>query len=411
MKKKITKNIGIKVLSLLLAILTWYIIITFIDPTTSRVIDGVKVSIKNDSAIKDYCYSVLENEIISVTVKGKKSVVDKVKVDDIQASADLGKMMFTYSVPIDIKFTDEKFDDLQIVKGDNEVMKVKLEKEIEQKYDIVTEIKGKAPDDYYVGKSEITREKGKESVYVKGPVNVINKIARVEVRVDVSDVRGKVEKQQDILAVDEDGEILDPSKQQLTFSYNKIKVTINPLLEKEVDVKVKVSGEPASGYGYKATECDVSTIKVAGNESTMSAFNSVQIVVDIEDKDENVEKKQKIRELISDNVKLTSDDDVVNVKVIIEKLATKKIEIMSKEIEVINKENGEKVEFPQNKVLKFELKGLSEKLKTVYSDSISPYIDASKLENGSQEVSVSLQNISDVKVVEEPNIEVEVTGK
>jgi len=411
MKKKITNNIGIKVLSLLVAILTWYIITTVIDPTTSRVIDDIKVDIKNATLLKGQCYNVTENDVISVTIKGRRSLVNKVKVDDIHAEADLGKLSMVFAVPIDLSFSNDDFKDLQIVNGSNKVMKLTLEKEKEASYEITTEIEGEAPDSFYVSKSEITKQKGYETVSIKGPESLLKKVDHVELRIDISDVRGRIEKEQEIFAVDESGDIIDPARQRLKLGFTKVKVIVSPKIKKDVKIEVKVSGKPAEDYGNKAFENDISTVTVAGNESTMAAFDSIPILVDIDGADKDVEKVQRIKELLPASVKLISDDDVVKVKVPIEKLETKKIEFDSKKIEIKNKKNGQEVKFAQDKKISVEIKGLKDKIRSLVIENLIPYIDAKDLEEGKQEVAIKIQPIEDIKVVEEPKIEVEVVEK
>ena len=51
MKKNLTKNIGWKLLSVLLAVLTWFVVVNQVDPIVTTTISGIEVEILNPEAI------------------------------------------------------------------------------------------------------------------------------------------------------------------------------------------------------------------------------------------------------------------------------------------------------------------------------------------------------------------------
>ena len=77
------KNLGIKIVSVLLAMIIWMIIINIDDPYKTRTF-SVNVETINESALQSVnkVYEVIDGNTANVKVRGKKSVVDKLEASD-----------------------------------------------------------------------------------------------------------------------------------------------------------------------------------------------------------------------------------------------------------------------------------------------------------------------------------------
>ena len=126
MKEKLTKNLGMKILSLILATLSWIVIVNIDDPPRTRTFRDIVVDIQHEEAIKSLnkIYEVVEGDTVDVTVKGKRSIVDNIRVADIKAVADLSNLSYTNAVPINV--TCAKPVD-QLTLGKVSTLKVALE--------------------------------------------------------------------------------------------------------------------------------------------------------------------------------------------------------------------------------------------------------------------------------------------
>ena len=85
MKENLTKswtnNLGMKLFSLPLAFVIWIIIINIDDPTVSRNFLNVPVELLNSDALDTLgkVYEIAEGKSVTVTVTGRRSIVDKVR--------------------------------------------------------------------------------------------------------------------------------------------------------------------------------------------------------------------------------------------------------------------------------------------------------------------------------------------
>ena len=94
MKQKLTNNLGLKLVSVVLAVVVWLIVVSIDDPVITRTYNGIEVELLNTEAITSQgkVYEVLDgSNVVSVTVSAKRSVLEKISRDYIKASADLRK--------------------------------------------------------------------------------------------------------------------------------------------------------------------------------------------------------------------------------------------------------------------------------------------------------------------------------
>ena len=104
MKNFISNNIGLKLLSVLLALLLWLIVMNVEDPAVTRTISDIPVQIINDDVIKSrgYGYTVESGEKVDIRVKGRRSVIDGITTDDFIATADFNSVSSMKMVPIEV---------------------------------------------------------------------------------------------------------------------------------------------------------------------------------------------------------------------------------------------------------------------------------------------------------------------
>ena len=91
MKQKIGKtlfnHIGLKILSLVLAVLLWGIVMNLADYSMTKTIRNIDVTQTNGSAIENMgkVYNVQDGETVDIVVKGPRSVVDPLTAEDFTA--------------------------------------------------------------------------------------------------------------------------------------------------------------------------------------------------------------------------------------------------------------------------------------------------------------------------------------
>ena len=151
MKDFFTKNIGLKLLSVLLALLLWLTVMNVEDPTVTATISDIPVQIINDDVIKSrgYGYTIESGEKIDVRVKARRSVVDRITADDFVATADFSSFSSMKMVPIEVTCTDEHAAEMTwTAKTDS--MAIILEAEDSVSKSILIDREGSVKEGYYL---------------------------------------------------------------------------------------------------------------------------------------------------------------------------------------------------------------------------------------------------------------------
>ena len=92
MKKFLTNNIGLKILSVVAAFVLWMVVVNVDDPVISRTYTGIPVEVVNGDAITNEgkTFEIVDgSNSISVIVSAKRSVIEQMSRDFIKATADM----------------------------------------------------------------------------------------------------------------------------------------------------------------------------------------------------------------------------------------------------------------------------------------------------------------------------------
>ena len=113
MKKKLTDNLGLKILAVVFSFIIWFIVVNINDPVDKTVFRNVPVEILNTDAVTSQgkVYEILNNtDVIDVTVWAKRSILDTLGKDNIIATADMQEINFMDTM-VRIKLSTNKYND------------------------------------------------------------------------------------------------------------------------------------------------------------------------------------------------------------------------------------------------------------------------------------------------------------
>ena len=108
MKSLFTKNLGLKIISILAAFFLWLVVVNVDDPIISKTYTGITVEIQNEDVLteQDKCYEIIgDTGTVNVVVTAHRSILDGMSKDYIKATADLRQLTSLDTVPIEVKST------------------------------------------------------------------------------------------------------------------------------------------------------------------------------------------------------------------------------------------------------------------------------------------------------------------
>ena len=154
MKKVLTRNIALKIISFLIAVLCWVMIMNISDPYITSTIDDIEVQTINTETMEQHNkrYDVESGDIISIKVRGKRSIIDGLKNTDFIAVADFNEMSMVNAVPIHVSPKESSkysADEIEILEQ-TQMMKLTLEELDTQTFRVNVRQTGEAKEGYYV---------------------------------------------------------------------------------------------------------------------------------------------------------------------------------------------------------------------------------------------------------------------
>ena len=317
MTKKLLSNIPLKMMSVVIGIVIWLLVVNIDDPIVSDTIPGVTVTIKNESYVESaglMCLVEEDQDIVSVTIKGKRSVVDKIKARDIKAVADLTQItdMRTTPVMVPISVSCPGISPANI-KTEPLNMSISLDDMMTQEF-LVTVSSGESTPGkgYEIGSLTASPEK----IKITGPQSLIQKIDKVIATVNLD---GKTEDSMllaDLKIIDKNQEELKPRQMEyLKFNNTDQSVSVSVDLWKvKNDIKLNAGyvGYTASGYKVEKITLTPSDLTVAGTDEALQALansgNTITIpdsYIDVSGRNDDFETKIDISDVLPGDIKLT----------------------------------------------------------------------------------------------------------
>ncbi len=352
MRKKIFNNWGLKLISLGIALALWFLAVQVSDPQETRSFSNIKVNLTNTDLLEqeNKAYEVLDNsDVVRVTVRAPKSVIDTLRASDIVAEADVSKLteINTIGITYSVQNVDINLDESSIT-GNRTVVKLSVEEKKTKWFSIQCNTMGEVAEGYIA--SSVTPDL--TMVEVSGPASAVDRIHRAAVEIDVSGATKDISANIEIQLYDADGKRLDISG--VTKNNDYVRMDVKVLATKEVPVEVNTTGVPAEGYLTTGTvDCSVDTVLIAARPLTLSGVSKITIPaedLDITDRNASLIKTVNLKDYLPTNVELADSDfnGRASVTVYVEPVVEKSIEIPEKNISVSNIPEGLELEYAEH---------------------------------------------------------------
>ena len=371
MKEKLTRNIGVKILSLLLATILWLVITNVNDPVQYKTFSDMQVTIKNESMVKNskQSYEILEGEVVDFKVAARRSIIQNLKEYDFDVVADFDNLSIANSVEIEIVPKKHK-EDIEIVdRGEVKYLKISIEELSGKDFKVNVVDVGKVEEGYYLG----PRFASPNIIRVDGPKSRIEKIKQVIVKANVEGASNTVRQISEPLALDEEGNVIDATR--LNFSHRYVEAGIELYQIKEIPLKITTTGQPAEGYIMTGIDYQPKTIEIAAEESKLKNINLLEVTADIGGASENIEEFLELQEWLDEGVYLVAADTTASVNITIEKLESKEVSIWPVDIELKNKSERMDAIYVTKGPIKVIVWGPNSDITAINRNTLKPFIN------------------------------------
>lgn len=276
--KRVTKNWGLKMISLLFAIALWLVVVNVNDPTIKVTFANIPVTIENVDVItsQGMIYEVLnETDVVPrVSVYAPKSIAQNIDKSDIVAVADMNNLNSLNAISID--FSVSRYGSrISDISGSIDTVKVNIENKKTIQKVLETNVIGDAPQGYMVG--NVTTDQN--LVRVSGPESVVNRVDSAVVTVDMStlsEFTNDITTSVPVVFYDADGNVVTGNT--LEKRPESVMITIEILSTKEVPITFDTATAPADGYGLTGVILGTpQTVTLAGRKSVLNSVEEIKV--------------------------------------------------------------------------------------------------------------------------------------
>lgn len=353
---RLTRNLGLKIISFLLAMALWLLVVNIDDPVVRWTFLDVPVTIKNADVITNQgmIYEVLDDTDVvpRVTVYAPRSVGETISKSDIVATADMNTLnsLNILQVVFSVPKVGNKVSD---IRGSADSVRVSIENKKNVQKVLKTTVIGEAPEGYVVG--NVTTDQN--LVRVAGPESVVNRVASANINIDMSSLSeftSDIQTSVPVRLYDEDGNEVEGST--LTKNPENVMIKIEILSTKDVPLRFEIDGQPAEGYGLNGkVTSDVRTVRIAGRRSAVGNVNEIVIPSEafaLSEASEDTTVQIDVCDYLPENVQMADKSTTfpVHVTIGVEKETTATYTLQAEDVRIVNVPEG----------LTCELKGLEE---------------------------------------------------
>lgn len=387
-KEILMKDIGWKILSVIIAICLWFVVINIQNPVENRTIN-VPVEFRNkDVLISNGLVLVNEKDFtnlkVSVKIRGQRISLDRLNSKNIEAYVDLTKVTDNggkeVSAPITVSLPGIVGDSCQILSRDPQYVSIVVDNVITKEKTVKANVVGQTAGGFIMAKLVLDPA----VIKISGAESDINKVENVVVDVSLDNAVKDMTLKAVPVAYDANGEIVSG----VFLSEKEISAIITVSKSKQVPVKVMTQGLPAFNYKVVETTWSPEYIEVVGEEEALKSITEITLpVVNIQNKTATVEEEYSVKKLLPEGLGVKEGTTAsVKVKVEIAQEITKAFHIPGSQLrtEGTLPENLKATFKPVD--VELTLSGLQDAIDAVDTTKILGTIDITNLKAGEQTV-------------------------
>jgi YbbR domain-containing protein len=391
MSKEKNNNLTIKIFALLIAIVFWSYVMNDVNPRITKEYRNINVVYSQTEQLKKSGIVVTSPEEIKVNVKiaGRRNDILAITDKDITAKVDLsGYSAGEKRVSIDVDVPSK----VELVDYSPKEVLFDFDNIVNRERPVTVETTGKVASGYILADKEIRPQ----SVFIKGPKTLVNRVSEVIAYVDVSESTKDLNVTVPIKLVDVDGKEVNGLEKEP----NVVDVFIPVKRVKTVPIEIQTEGNIPQGYEMGDIKISPSTVKIMGDEDELAAVKSIKTeVVNISTflEKESVELKLIIPEgieLAEPSIKPSADIDI-------HKIIEKTMEYNLDEISVNNLGGGLSIDnnatAPSH--IAVTVKGSDKIIEPLTKEDLPLFIDLDGLGEGAHTVPVKVNEINGVEIV------------
>lgn len=413
MKKILTHNFGLKILSVVIAFFVWLAVVSVSNPVTSRTRE-IPLEVLNSTKMEaaGLAYE-LDTKKSTVTVTYQTHTQDQASISTLDFRAYINLEDYHPSignVPVYVEILNGKEYLVEACSAKPAVIRVKTEPLQKKDFDLVINEIGTQQSGYEVQEISLSPK----MVTVRGPESVIGGINAVGVEIHKEGIHENTSGTAVPIFYDSNGNQL-PLDDRVSVNVSEIAYTIHVVKEKQIALEFEVGGQAAEGYRYTGMETSANAVSVIGDEEIVNAVSVITIPASVLNLDSAVEDRiitVDVEDYLPDKERMSIPwNSQVVVRLRVEPLSQRTIIIPTNRIIEEGAKDEFYYEYSEDSV-EVVAEGLSAVLEGLQTSDIIAELDVSSLGVGTYRADLTVEGFPDgVSVVRHSAIQVVVSAK
>ncbi len=369
-----SNNWQLKLISVLLSVLTWFVICEYVDPDTSVPVSNIKISVDYEGSVPQKAnlgIMTVVDQTVDVRVSGSRDTVALMDPKKITASLDLSNVTQSgeYDLPVIIDLggqnltkEEQSIDTIRVRFDTNRVANIKVN----------IKVSGGVPEGLMLEDPTLLNN----FIVVTGPTTIVDTIVSAEVEINQDEFSSTNTFKCDYVFVDKDGKVVD--KTFLSMDAETLDITVPVVKEKTVPLSVSIiNSSGGSDSAFCTAEVSPKTIKITGSVETLNAINAIDLgVIDVAEKTENFETSMTV--VLPNGVKNVDNVETAKVSITFNDVQTKTVRVKNLKLE--NVPDGTNVRIAESSV-SVKVRGIAEDINKLSESDISVVVDYAQAGN------------------------------
>lgn len=390
-------NVPTWIVSILIGLVGWILLMNVANPLTTVHFKEIPIEVINTTVIenigKTYEFaSDISDGFVDVTVTDRRSVIDKIKKEDVVVLADLTKLSYVNAVPLTGYV--EGYPSTVVDFLNEGTVVFELDSIISKEVNIQLETYHNVDSISFV--PELTSEV--KSVVISGGKSKIDTVDKIIYTYDVSNAKELYSGVAEPMVYDRNGNVI-PNE---FFEFNIYNVSaVGEVFDiKKVPIEIILDNQIINGYKINKIDYIPKDVKISGDSKVLDKIDMISVnmttnlYIDMISNNQLV-KTINISEYLPKGVYFAGESDEIAVTIEFEALKTKIITFSKVDVSLLG--------LPPNTVANLEdndfsivVSGADSVLSKISKETIKPYIDVSGLTEGKYNMIVQFDGLDNV---------------
>ncbi len=418
-----TNNLYWKALSVLMAVVLWFVVMNMNNPTEIKTF-SLSISFLNEDRLEENNIAILnidelKSQKAEIKIRGTRTTLDeiskKVNKDNIKITLDLEQLL-SYNIsdePLEVSVNLKPSmpnisypnNNFEIVSFYPTTSTIYLDSIITIPKKIHPKTIGETKDGYIAYEPEISSE----YIQVTGPKSIVDRIQVIYAEVDITNQTSTIEQKVVPVAYDKEGNEIKDITFNMEEVYIKVPINLQGILS---IVEPELVGELPDGYVINSVSYTPKTIEVIGNTDSIKNITKIILPeIDITGIIKSTEYTYDISSILKQhNLRLkNSSNSKVEILIDVSQTISKSISIPTNKINILGYNDEVVIDILDE--LLIDIAGDESSINNINIDDINISIDISNLDLGTHNIKANLELPNGIKLLKEPYININITNK